>query len=151
MAFILFLEMGSHYIEQLGQTSYVDQAGLHLWQSLAFTFQGPGLKPVFLVHSGGFHKDIFIQLYHNLDHIHSSNILLSPQTHQSPPSRPHSLASTSRLCVCLRFVSFLSAALFLVSTVLASIEVAQSFCFCFLELPHTGLIIILTATLIGEM
>lgn len=75
-----------------------------------------------------------------------------PRHTSPPPSRPHSLASTSRLCVCLRFVSFFSAALFLVSTQSwLALKLHNLSASCFLELPHTGLIIILTATLIGEM
>lgn len=98
MAITLFLEIWSHYIEQLSLTSYVDQVGLHLWQSLAFTFQVPGLQPVFLYTVMAFTKTFSFNCITILTIFTSSNILLSPQTHQcSPPS----LASTSMLCVCV--------------------------------------------------
>lgn len=101
------------------------------------------------VHSDGFHKDIFVQLYHNLDHIHL--LKHSPFSPDTPVLPPQSCFYFHVVCVCLRFVSFLPAALFLVSTVMASFEAAQSFCFCFLELRHTWSYHILTAALIGEM
>lgn len=149
MAITLFLEIWSHYIEQLSLTSYVDQVGLHLWQSLAFTFQVPGLQPVFLYTVMAFTKTFSFNCITILTIFTSSNILLSPQTHQCSP--PQSCFYFHVVCVCLRFVSFLPAALFLVSTVMASFEAAQSFCFCFLELRHTWSYHILTAALIGEM
>lgn len=100
MAIILFLEIWSHYREQLGQTSYVDHAGLHLWQSLAFTFQGPGLQPVFLFTVVASTKTFSFNCITILTIFTSSNILLSPQTHQSS-NRPQSCFYFQVVCVCV--------------------------------------------------